>query len=66
MCERAETEALCAGCVYYPPNLPRHAYAAVDWQALQAMDCSYECRPGSEACLAARKTACALVDLRPG
>jgi len=58
-----ETEALCSGCVYWPPNLPRNAYAEADWQELQAMACSYDCTPGGEACLAARKTSCSLVDL---
>ncbi len=53
----------CAGCVYYPPNLPRHAYAEADWDMLQARACSFEHVPGSPDCLACRKTSCSLVDL---
>jgi hypothetical protein len=26
-----ESNELCFGCVYYPPNLPRHAYEQADW-----------------------------------
>ncbi len=57
------TEALCPGCVYYPPNLPRHAYAEDDWAMLQARTCSFEHTPGSDDCLSSRKTSCSLVDL---
>jgi len=55
---------LCAGCVYYPPNLPRQAYADDDWTMLQARTCAFEHEPGSPDCLASRKTSCSLVDLR--
>lgn len=53
----------CAGCVYYPPNLPRPAYAAEDWAMLQARACSFEHAPGSADCLSSRKTSCSLLDL---
>lgn len=53
----------CFGCVYYPPNLPRHAYAEDDWAMLQARSCSFEHAPGTPECLASRKTSCSLVDL---
>lgn len=53
----------CFGCVYYPPNLPPHAYAADDWAMLQARTCSFEHVPGTADCLASRKTSCSLVDL---
>ncbi len=56
---------LCAGCVYFPPNLPRHAYAQADWDMLQARDCSFAHQPGGDECLATRKTSCRLVDLSP-
>ena len=56
---------LCFGCVYFPPNLPRHAYAQEDWEMLQARDCSFEYQPGGGGCLAARKTSCSIVDLNP-
>jgi hypothetical protein len=57
-------EDVCAGCVYYPPNLPRQAYADDDWTMLQARACSFEHVPASADCLASRKTSCSLVDLR--
>ena len=60
---RADPEALCFGCVYYPPNLPPHAYAPEDWAMLQARPCSFEHAPGDSGCLATRKTHCSLVDL---
>ena len=67
----AETEDLCFGCVYYPPNLPPNAYSPEDWEMLQARQCSFEHKPGDTDCLTTRKTSCSLVDLeafkhRPG
>jgi len=49
--------------VYYPPNLPRHAYAQEDWDMLQARQCSFEHTPGAAECLVTRKTSCSLLDL---
>lgn len=64
MCAKtAEPDELCFGCVYYPPNLPRQAYAREDWEILQARQCSFECVPGNNECQALRKTSCSLVDL---
>ena len=57
-------ETWCAGCVYYPPNLPRSAYAETDWLALQSQNCAYECTPGDTSCRTWRKTSCSLVDLQ--
>ena len=57
------TETLCPGCVYYPPNLPAHAYAGEDWDALQAKTCAYDCVPGSSCCETYRKTSCSIVDM---
>ncbi len=54
---------LCLGCVYYPPNLPPHAYDKEDWDMLQAQTCSFEYQPGDAGCQATRKTACSLVNL---
>ena len=59
----ALTEEYCPGCVYYPPNLPRNAYSEYDWAMLQSRACSFEYPPGSDDCLASRKTSCSLVDL---
>lgn len=59
----AEPHELCFGCVYYPPNLPRQAYALEDWSMLQARQCAFEHAPGAADCLATRKTSCSLVDL---
>lgn len=53
----------CPGCVYYPPNLPRHAYADDDWAMLQALSCAFEHVPGDPDCQATRKTSCSLLDL---
>lgn len=58
-----EPEALCSGCVYYPPNLPPNAYSLEDWVVLQARSCSFEQKPGDTDCLATRKTSCSLVNL---
>lgn len=55
---------LCVGCVYYPPNLPRSAYAEEDYRELQAKSCSFDHQPGDEGCRVSRKTSCSLVDLR--
>lgn len=57
------SEDHCFGCVYYPPNLPPSAYAEADWAMLQARTCSFEHTPGTDDCLASRKTSCNLVDL---
>ena len=57
------TEEPCFGCVYYPPNLPQQAYSQTDWTMLQARACAFEYTPGTDDCLASRKTSCSLVDL---
>ena len=54
----ADAPELCAGCVYFPPNLPRRAYSREDWDLLQARRCSFEHEPGDAACLATRSTHC--------
>ncbi len=56
-------ETYCFGCVYHPPNLPSHAYATADWAMLKARACAFEHVPGTDDCLACRKTSCSLVDL---
>jgi hypothetical protein len=56
-------EEHCFGCVYYPPNLPQHAYSESDWSMLQARACSFEHTPGTDDCLSSRKTSCSLIDL---
>ncbi|MDP2194450.1 MAG: hypothetical protein Q8J72_00505 [Rhodocyclaceae bacterium] len=61
--KNAEPAELCLGCVYFPPNLPRQAYAQRDWDILQARSCSFEHLPGTADCLENRKTSCSLVDL---
>ena len=61
--DRSDTQELCFGCVYYPPNLPPSAYAEEDFRMLQAKSCSFDHRPGDEGCRATRKTSCSLVDL---
>ncbi|QKT03946.1 hypothetical protein HUS23_09010 [Ectothiorhodospiraceae bacterium 2226] len=61
-----QTDPLCRGCVYHQPNLPPAAYAPVDWQALQALACAYDCVPGDALCRVTRKTHCNLLDLRDG
>jgi hypothetical protein len=53
----------CFGCVYYPPNLPPHAYAQEDYVMLQEKHCSFDYLPGDENCAQSRKTSCSLVDL---
>ncbi len=52
---------LCPGCVYYPPNLPAHAYAADDYAMLQSKTCCFDHSPGDTDCQAMRKTSCAIV-----
>lgn len=59
----AESDEVCIGCVYYPPNLPRQAYSVGDWEWLQARQCSFDSTPGDAECRALRKTSCSLVDL---
>jgi hypothetical protein len=53
----------CGGCVYYPPNLPAHAYSAADYAVLQALPCAFECTPHDADCRQLRKTSCSLLDL---
>lgn len=57
----SDPREFCAGCVYFPPNLPRGAYSAEDWALLQSRACSFEHRPETPDCLAMRKTSCGLV-----
>ncbi|PCJ88359.1 MAG: hypothetical protein COA54_03600 [Thiotrichaceae bacterium] len=54
---------LCVGCVYFPPNLPAHAYQAEDWKMLQEKSCSFEYLPDDEDCRTTRKTSCSIVDM---
>lgn len=58
-----EANEHCAGCVYYPPNLPPHAYAEEDYRMLQEKLCSFDFVPGDPGCNGTRKTSCSLVDL---
>jgi hypothetical protein len=53
----------CGGCVYYPPNLPVHAYSATDYAMLQALSCAFEFTPHDADCRETRKTSCSLLDL---
>ena len=53
----------CLACVYYPPNLPEHAYAPEDYRMLGARHCSFDYQPADGDCRATRKTSCSLVDL---
>ena len=57
-------EELCLGCVYYPPNLPEHAYSTDDFTMLQQKDCSFDHVPGEQNCLHTRKTSCSIVDMQ--
>jgi len=57
------TDALCRGCVYFPPNLPRSLYTDEDWALVQSKLCSFDATPGDGMCNAMRKGACALVNL---
>jgi len=58
-----KADELCWGCVYFPQNLPRHAYSQEDWILLQEKNCSFDFQPQDENCQATRKTSCSLVDL---
>ena len=53
----------CAGCVYFPANLPEQAYSAEDYQMLMSKACSFDATPGDENCDAIRKGSCSLVSL---
>ena len=53
----------CMSCVYYPPNLPEHAYSEEDYQMLQSKNCSFDHVPHDDGCVITRKTSCSLVDL---
>jgi hypothetical protein len=64
MSKKVEFNALCGGCVYYPPNLPATAYSEADYQGLQQKCCSYDYQPGDQDCQQTRKTSCAIVDLQ--
>ena len=57
-------EELCMGCVYYPPNLPQHAYPIDDYRMLQQKECSFDHVPGEGNCMDTRKTSCSIVDMR--
>ena len=57
------TDGHCAGCVYFPPNLPLNAYPAEDYRMLQTKDCSFDFIPMDDNRNATRKTRCSLVDL---
>jgi hypothetical protein len=63
MSVKTDPPELCWGCVYYPPNLPGHAYSEEDWAMLQSLHCSFNHVPASAECLTSRKTSCSLVDL---
>jgi len=58
------SDELCLGCVYYPPNLPEHAYPAEDWKQLQAKSCSFDFSPDDKNCKLSRKTSCSIVDMQ--
>jgi len=53
----------CAGCVYYPPNLPPQAYSGDDYRMLRDKACSFDFQPRDGDCESTRKTSCSLVDL---
>ena len=55
---------VCEGCVYFPPNLPSHAYSKEDWAILQKKSCSFDFQVGDVDCKSTRKTSCSLVDLQ--
>ena len=57
------SEEYCLSCVYYPPNLPAHAYSLEDFQMLQQKSCSFDHQPEDKNCQATRKTSCSLVVL---
>ena len=58
------SEEYCTACVYYPPNLPAHAYAEDDYRMLQQKSCSFDHEPGHDHCLQSRKTSCSIVDMQ--
>ncbi len=58
-----DTHEYCAGCVYYPPNLPESAYTKEDYKMLQLKSCSYDHHPEDENCQIMRKTSCSVIDL---
>lgn len=53
----------CISCVYYPPNLPAHAYSEEDFLMLQLKSCSFDHQPEDKNCRTTKKTSCSLVDL---
>ena len=55
---------LCAGCVYFPQNLPEQAYPADDWKLLQQKSCSFDYAPDDSDCRLSRKTSCSIVDMK--
>jgi hypothetical protein len=57
------TDDHCLGCVFYPPNLPSHAYSPADYVMLQEKTCSFDFLPGDNNCQVTRKTSCSLLDL---
>jgi len=59
-----DIDELCSGCVYFPPNLPEHAYPAEDWKQLQSRNCSFEFSPYDKDCKLSRKTSCSIVDMQ--
>jgi hypothetical protein len=63
MAETLSKNDHCLGCVYYPPNLPAHAYSHADHRMLQEKSCSFDFHPEDEGCRVTRKTSCSLVDL---
>ena len=64
MNDTQEQNEYCMSCVYYPPNLPVHAYSEDDYQMLQSKSCSFDHIPLDEDCIMTRKTSCSLVDLK--
>ncbi|TDY00625.1 hypothetical protein EDC23_2129 [Thiohalophilus thiocyanatoxydans] len=64
MSKKVDVNALCGGCVYYPPNLPATAYSEADYRELQKKSCSYDHQPGDQNCQQTRKTHCSLFDLQ--
>lgn len=63
MSEERVADEYCKACVYYPPNLPEHAYSEDDYRMLQEKKCSFDFHPQDEGCQLTRKTSCSLVDL---
>ena len=58
-----DVEECCAGCVYYPPNLPSQAYSKEDWLMLNEKTCSFDYYPNDGDCQQTRKTSCSIVDI---